>query len=268
MRSRLGEGGFSFIDLVEDARTRQLYALKRIACHSNQDEKVAEDEVKYMKSFDHPNLIPCEVSEKVRIHDSRIGVQSEVLIVMPFYRRGSLWDEIETNCTKKRNMTEARVLYLLSGICDGLKEMHTHNPTSYAHRDIKPQNVMLSDDDVPVLMDFGSVDAARHMITTASEARSMQDQAAERCTMPYRAPELFHVETDSIVDEKTDIWSLGCLAYAMCFYSSPFDEAYQKGGSIALAVLSKVIMPATQVYSPGLLSLLCIRILCNDPKFI
>ncbi len=33
VRSRLGEGGFSFIDLIEDARTHKLYALKRIVCH-------------------------------------------------------------------------------------------------------------------------------------------------------------------------------------------------------------------------------------------
>lgn len=35
---------------------------------------------------------------------------------------------------------------------------------------------------------------------------TMQDLAAERCTMPYRAPELFTVKLHSIVDEKVDIW--------------------------------------------------------------
>ena len=256
IRSRLGEGGFSYIDLIEDAHSHKLFALKRIVCHSNGDEKVAEAEIKYMMSFNHPNLVPCEAHEKIPVRNSRIGVQSEVLIVMPYYRRGSVWDEIELNSLKNKPMAESRILHLIKGMCDGLKAMHSHEPTSYAHRDIKPHNVMLTDDNTPVLMDFGSVGPARHMITTPSEARALQDEAAERCTMPYRAPELFNVEVDSIVDEKIDMWSVGCTAYAMCFGASPFDDAYQKGGSIALAVLSKVRIPENHGYSSGLITLI------------
>lgn len=37
-------------------------------------------------------------------------------------------------------------------------------------------------------------------------ARTLQDIAAERCSMPYRAPELFNVESYCMVDERTDIW--------------------------------------------------------------
>ncbi len=226
-----------------------------------------------MRSFNHPNLVPCEVYEKVPVRNSRIGVQSEVLIVMPYYRRGSLWDEIERTVARGAHMPEPRVLYFLRGICAGLRAMHAHTPTAYAHRDVKPHNVMLGDAEDgggdgggggAVLMDFGSVAPARQMITSRAEARALADAAAERCTMPYRAPELFSPQPDTTVDEKIDVWSLGCTAYAMCFGQSPFDDAYQKGGSIALAVLSKITFPENHGYSEGLQGLI-MDMLTIDP---
>jgi serine/threonine kinase 16 len=56
--------------------------------------------------------------------------------------------------------------------------------------------------------------------------------------MPYRAPELFDVKTGTTLDEKVDIWSLGCTLYAMAYGSSPFEVNVDQGGSVALAVLN------------------------------
>lgn len=77
----------------------------------------------------------------------------------------------------------------------------------FAHRDIKPANVLIADDgQTPVLMDFGSMARARVKIQTRQQALHEQDLAAEHCSMPYRAPELFDVKTGSTLDEKVDIW--------------------------------------------------------------
>lgn len=76
---------------------------------------------------------------------------------------------------------------------------------------------------------------ARIEIATRQQALLEQDIAAEHSTMPYRAPELFDVKTGTTLDEKVDIWSLGCTLFAVAYGYSPFET---DGVSIAMAVLS------------------------------
>jgi len=129
----------------------------------------------------------------------------------------------------------------------------------YAHRDIKPGNVMIADDGVtPILMDFGSTVRARMHIQNRSQALTQQDLAAEQSTMTYRAPELFDVKTGQTLDEKVDIWSLGCTLYALAYSRSPFEntQTTEQGGSIAMAVMNAQYKHPPSAYSQGLKSLI------------
>lgn len=98
---------------------------------------------------------------------------------------------------------------------------------------------MIADDGkTPILMDLGSLAPAPTPITSRSLALAVQDTAAEHSTMPYRAPELFDVKTDSVVDTKVDIWSLGCTLYACLTGKSPFEaRSEETGGSLSICVL-------------------------------
>lgn len=110
---------------------------------------------------------------------------------------------------------------------------------AYAHRDIKPGNIMIDDDGrTPIVMDLGSLAPAPTPITSRSLAIAVQDTAAEHSTMPYRAPELFDVKTGSVIDTKVDIWSLGCTMYACLVGKSPFEaRSDETGGSLSICVL-------------------------------
>ena len=98
---------------------------------------------------------------------------------------------------------------------------------------------MISDDGgSPILMDLGSLAASPLPITSRSLAIATQDVAAEHSTMPYRAPELFDVKTNTVIDTKVDIWSLGCTLYACLVGKSPFEmRSDETGGSLSICVL-------------------------------
>lgn len=110
---------------------------------------------------------------------------------------------------------------------------------SFAHRDIKPGNIMIDDSgSSPIIMDLGSVAASPVNVTSQSVALQVQDTAAEHSTLPYRAPELFDVHTGAVIDVKTDIWSLGCTLFACLVGKSPFEmRSDETGGTLSMCIM-------------------------------
>ncbi|XP_071978503.1 serine/threonine-protein kinase 16 [Engystomops pustulosus] len=252
---KLGEGGFSYVDLVEGVHDGRFYALKRILCHDREDRKEALHEVEMHRLFNHPNILRLEghcMMEK--------GPKWEAWLLLPFVRRGTLWNAVEALRDRNVFLSEEKILYILHGICLGLKAIHEQG---YAHRDLKPTNVLLEDDDRPLLMDLGSMNHSRIEVNGNRQAMAVQDWAAQRCTISYRAPELFSVDSNCVIDERTDIWSLGCVLYSMMFGEGPYDMIFQKGDSVALAVQNSISIPENNRYSPGLQSLLSSMMVVN-----
>ncbi|KAK2817818.1 hypothetical protein Q7C36_021751 [Tachysurus vachellii] len=254
---KLDEGGFSYVDLVEGAQDGRFYALKRILCHDREGRKEAQAEVEMHRLFNHPNVLSL-TGYAFKEH----GGKTEAWLLLPYISKGSLWSVLEKLREKGSSMSESRILHIFHGICEGLKAIHDKG---YAHRDLKPTNVLLEENDKPVLMDLGSMNKARIEVKGSREAMTVQDWAAQRCTISYRAPELFNVESHCIIDEKTDIWSLGCVLYCMMMLEGPYDLVFQKGDSVALAVQNPVAIPQSCSYSEGLQTLLS-SVMVTNPQ--
>lgn len=182
-------------------------------------------EINYYKQFKHTNIIslvdstfrgtpnvPITLIHTLTLHsclgsaDIVIHATSEALLVLPFFRRGTLHDYLALRSFNHNYLDVKDVLRLFSDICQAIKYLHDFTPDAIAHRDLKTANICLTENMDPVLMDLGSCAPARVQICGAQDAQKLQDLAAERCSMTYRAPELFHVESYCVIDQRTDIW--------------------------------------------------------------
>lgn len=255
-------GGFSNIDLVENSSTRRKYALKRITNHSQHDEKSALKEIEIIKKLSsHPNITKVIDFSLEGTADDLLNTTSSLNIVLPYYKNGSLDTYLARKAKFNDFISERQVLVIFIGISEGVRAIHE---CGYAHRDLKTGNVCLSETMEPVLVDFGSSTEARAEICSQPDAMKLQDEAEEKCSLCYRAPELFQVESCAIIDERTDIWSLGCVLYALCFFKSPFDAVYERGDSVSLAVLSgKIPFPENSPYSQDLHDLILFQLKTN-----
>nr|CCA19547.1 serine/threonine protein kinase putative [Albugo laibachii Nc14] len=83
----------------------------------------------------------------------------------------------------------------------------------------------------------------------------MQEKASQMTSMPYRAPELYQVPAREHITTKTDVWSLGCVLYAMAFGYSPTECSFTSSGSVriiecsSLSVLGPIKFPPKNIYS-------------------
>lgn len=299
----LGEGGFSYVYLVR-AENGELYALKKIRCAFGQESiKSAMREIDNYKLFNSKSVIRLLESSMVQEND---GTKT-VYIVLPYYPNGNLQDRINNHLINNEHYEEKELIEMFLKICRAVQVMHkyrTSGPQSrtnlqdddemallaeeegneqsedtaldefvpYAHRDVKPANIMLDDSNIPVLMDLGSCSRARLTLSTRQQALELQDLAAEHCTMPYRAPELFDVKTGSKVDERVDIWSLGCTFFALMYNSSPFElETAESGASLSLAIMNNQYkFPQYPEYSEQIKDLVssCLVLEANERPFI
>lgn len=199
-------------------------------------------------------------------------------------------DLIEQMKTEKWSLGEREALQIFLGICEAVLQFHNDG---FAHRDLKPHNVLLDDRHRPALMDFGSVTVAKRDIKTHQDAMLLQEEAEAHTTPSYRfvfsdhrefiasnptqlnptepnpcrAPELFDrgIEENLEVDERIDVWAAGCILYAILFHENPFDSAVERGGNLKLAVIAgKYTVPERTKYSKAVLGLVA-KMLNVDP---
>lgn len=231
---QLSEGGFGVVYLVQDVASGRNCAMKQMLCQNKEQLTEAHGEVDALRRLKgHQNIIELLDHNSVDIGNNI----RQVLLLFPLYTHGTAWEAIERSSRGAIwSFPEMKAIKVTLCTARALLAMHNQGMT---HRDVKPHNILLDeyDDDSHVLMDFGSVAPARVEIRSRSDALAAEDEASRRTSMAYRPPELNQAPfPPCTIDERVDVWGLGCTMFCLAFGRSPFETA--KEGVQRLAILN------------------------------
>jgi serine/threonine-protein kinase len=118
--------------------------------------------------------------------------------------------DLATILRRDERLDVARGVPILAQICEGLAAAHAEG---IIHRDIKPPNVLVGQDDVVKIVDFGLASMAQHVGSRLTKSGILIG------TPQYMAPEQI---TGEKVDARTDLYSLGVMMYEMLTGAQPF----------------------------------------------
>ena len=247
--SLLGQGGMGAVYRAWDTNLNIPVALKEMTPDPNADPRTLaqlrqqfEREAQVVASLDHPNM--------VRVTDYFSWGGSECL-VMNFVEGESLVERIQ----RKGAQSEAQVLEWARQLLDALAYCHARD---VVHRDVKPQNVIITPEGKPVLVDFGLV-----KLWDPRDPRT-QTVVRDRGTPPYAPPEQYSAIAGH-TDPRSDLYSLGATLYHTLTGEAPLSatdrmampERFTPPRSLAphvslqteAAVLKAMKLPITQRFS-------------------
>ncbi|XP_063226761.1 serine/threonine-protein kinase sel-5 [Bacillus rossius redtenbacheri] len=213
----LAEGGFAVVFLVKANSGGTRYALKRMYVNNEHDLNICKREIQIACNLSgHKNIIGYVDSSLTHTGN---GVY-EVLLLMPYCRTHVLQ---MMNSRLQSGFSEAEVLQIFCDVCEAVSRLH-HCQTPIIHRDLKVENILLSDSGSYVLCDFGSA-TAKVLSPQVQGVAAVEEEVKKYTTLSYRAPEMVDLYGGKPITTKADIWALGCLLYKLCFFSLPFGES-------------------------------------------
>ncbi len=214
-------GGFGFVDLVHDSRTRQDYVLKRCGIVNPESLAIAQKEVNVLQKFANPYIVKIYANEVINTRSTQ-----EAVILMEFCPGGTLLDLLRGR--KDQPLPERDILRIFGQCLMGLKPLH-ENAVPVTHRDLKLENILFGNDKNVRLCDFGSCVFGPVNISTPDLRSAAEEIIAKETTQMYRSPELVDLYMRDVLTVKSDIWALGCIYYTLCFLKHPFQDAGNLG---------------------------------------
>jgi serine/threonine-protein kinase len=186
--------------LVQDTFNRNvLVAIKVLAVGSGPDDAVSDAllrELNLSRTINHMNVLQGE--EFFRDDDF-------AAFTMEFIEAGSLADRLE----RREPLRINSVIKILSQLCDGMCAIHD---AGIVHRDIQPENILLTSKDVDKISDFG--------ISAKSPSRGGDPRESITGSLNYLSPE--YVSTGEY-DVRSDIYAIGVIAYELTTGRLPFE---------------------------------------------
>ncbi len=205
LKNRIGRGGMAELFIAEVMREngfRRIVALKKILPHFADDEEFVERfirEARLAARLQHPNVVAT----------NDFGKFGRDYIIVMEYVKGKNLGEIMTRIKKGLSMDQ--VIFIIARICRGLQYSHekcddeTGEPLNIVHRDISPQNILISFQGEVKISDFGIAKAGSYSVLTTTGSILGK--------LGYLTPE--QVTKGGIVDQRSDIYALGIVFYEM-----------------------------------------------------
>ncbi|KAK2947618.1 putative Cell division control protein 2 like protein [Blattamonas nauphoetae] len=191
----ISEGAFGQVLELWEKSTGKSYALKLIPRLTEADQKRAEREVSLLERFRHSRIVGLHKSFVIGGYHG---------IVMDLGKR-NLKDLILDFESRNELIPLEVAVQIGIDIAEGLCVMHNSSPHAITHGDLKPENVLLSEDNRAMLCDLGAADASG--VNTSHSAKEIG-------TFEYNSPERLD-DTDQRGTPASDVWSLGVMLHRM-----------------------------------------------------
>ncbi len=218
---RVGSGGMADVYMAKDHKLNRNVAVKVLKSEYVEDEKFLkkfETEAQAVARLSHPNI--------VNVYD--VGIEDGInYIVMELAEGMTLKEYIR----RKGYLSPKETVEISLQIASAISHAHKNH---IIHRDIKPQNILVSEIGNVKVTDFG--------IAKATSSNTVTSTATAMGSVHYISPEQ---AKGRFSDEKSDIYSLGITMYEMVTGHVPFD--HENGVTIALMHLQNEITPPSQI---------------------
>ncbi|XP_028295634.1 serine/threonine-protein kinase Nek2 [Gouania willdenowi] len=209
----IGSGSYGRCQKISRKRDGKILVWKELdyGAMAETEKQMLVSEVNLLRELKHPNI--------VRYYDRIIDKTNATLYIVMEYCEGGDLSSLINRCIKERRYLEEQfILQILAQLTLALRECHRRSDgrATVLHRDLKPANIFL---DVKQNVKLGDFGLARILNHDTSFAKTFVG------TPYYMSPE--QIDRMSY-NEKSDIWSLGCLLYELCALTPPFTAYNQR----------------------------------------
>ncbi|XP_073479107.1 misshapen-like kinase 1 isoform X7 [Aquarana catesbeiana] len=207
----VGNGTYGQVYKGRHVKTGQLAAIKVMDVTEDEEEEIKQ-EINMLKKYSHHRNIATYYGAFIK--KSPPGNDDQLWLVMEFCGAGSVTDLVKN--TKGNSLKEDCIAYICREILRGLSHLHAHK---VIHRDIKGQNVLLTENAEVKLVDFG---------VSAQLDRTVGRRNTFIGTPYWMAPEVIACDEnpDATYDYRSDIWSLGITAIEMAEGAPPLCDMH------------------------------------------
>ncbi|XP_048018709.1 TRAF2 and NCK interacting kinase a isoform X3 [Megalobrama amblycephala] len=207
----VGNGTYGQVYKGRHVKTGQLAAIKCMDVTGEEEEEI-KAEINMLKKYSHHRNIATYYGAFIKKNPP--GVDDQLWLVMEFCGAGSVTDLIKN--TKGNSLREDWTAYISREILRGLTHLHHHK---VIHRDIKGQNVLLTENAEVKLVDFG---------VSAQLDRTVSRRNTFIGTPYWMAPEVIACDEnpEATYDYKSDLWSLGITAIEMAEGAPPLCDMH------------------------------------------